>query len=132
MSDMETHEVFIDKGLYSKVGIPEGFRKIRVHMVFDVKHDGRHKARLVADGSMTSVPLEGVYAGVVSIRGFRLCILLGEMNGLPAYATDVSSAYLMALTTEKVCILAGSEFGKLSGHLLVVYKALYGLRSSGK
>ena len=57
MNDMETHEVFIDKGLYSKVGIPAGFRKIRVHMVFDVKHDGRHKARLVADGSMTFVPL---------------------------------------------------------------------------
>ena len=28
--------------------------------------------------------------------------------------------------------MAGEEFGKLKGHLLIVQKALYGLRSSGK
>lgn len=130
--DMQLHDVFKDIGLVTKVGIPVGFKKIRVHMVFDVKHDGRHKARLVADGSLTPVPLSGVYAGVVSIRGFRICILLGEMNNLQPYATDVSSAYLMATTSEKVCIIGGPEFGELQGHLLIIYKALYGLRTSGK
>ncbi len=28
---------------------PLGYKRIRVHLVFAVKHDGRHKARLVAD-----------------------------------------------------------------------------------
>ena len=37
-----------------------------------------------------------------------------------------------AKTLEKVCIRAGTEFGELEGHLLIIYKALYGLRSSGK
>ena len=27
------------------VPAPVGYKKIRVHMVYDVKHDGRHKAR---------------------------------------------------------------------------------------
>ena len=35
-------------------------------------------------------------------------------------------------TSKKVCIRAGPEFGKLAGHLLIVDKALYGLRLSGK
>ena len=32
---------------------------------------------------------------------------------------------------EKVCIHAGSESGPLEGRLLIVYKAVYGLKSSG-
>ena len=35
-------------------------------------------------------------------------------------------------TTEKVCFTAGGEFGELAGHTLVIVKALYGLKSSGK
>jgi hypothetical protein len=35
--------------------------------VFDVKHDGRHKARYVAGGHLTDVPNESVYSGVVSL-----------------------------------------------------------------
>ena len=97
-----------------------------------MKHDGRHKARLVADGHLTDIPLNSVYAGVVSIRGMRLCLFLGELNGMEAYATDIGNAYLEAKTREKVCIRAGPEFGELEGHLLIIYKALYGLRSSGR
>ena len=51
---------------------------------------------------------------------------------MEAYATDIGNAYLEAKTLEKVCIQAGAEFGELEGHLLVIYKALYWLRSSGK
>jgi hypothetical protein len=29
-----------------------------------------------------------------------------------------------------VCIIAGPEFGNLQGHVTIIYKALYGLRSS--
>jgi len=102
-----------------------------VHLVFDVKHDGRHKARLVADGHLTEVPIESVYSGVVSLRGFRLVLFLAELNGLETYATDIGNAYLEAKTSEKVYIIAGPEFGELQDHLLVIVKAIYGLRSSG-
>ena len=44
---------------------------------------------------------------------------------------DVEHAYLMAMTEEKLYIIAGPEFGELEGHYLIVYKALYGLRTSG-
>ena len=34
------------------------YTKIRVHMVYDVKHDGGHKARLVAGDHLTKIPFD--------------------------------------------------------------------------
>ena len=62
------YKVFVDHGHHTKASAPPGHKKIRVHFVFDVKHDGRHKGRLVADGHLTEIPLESVYSGVVSLR----------------------------------------------------------------
>ena len=47
------------------------------------------------------------------------------------YAADIGNAYLEAKTKEKLYFVAGSEFGELAGHTLVINKALYGLKSSG-
>ena len=55
---------------------PNGYQKIRVHLIFAVKHDGRHTARLVAGGHLTPDPIESIYSGVVSIRSLRLVIFL--------------------------------------------------------
>ena len=48
------------------------------------------------------------------------------------WATDIGNAYLEALTSEKVCIRAGPEFGELEEHLFIVYKTLYWLQLSWK
>ena len=130
-AQINEYDTFIDKGHHTKVKPPSGYKKIRVHLVFDVKHDGRHKARLVADGHLTDIPLDSVYSGVVSLRGFRLVLFISELNGLQLWATDIGNAYLEAFTSEKVYIIAGPEFGSLHGHILIINKALYGLRSSG-
>ena len=127
---IDEYETFEDIGHAKEAKIPEDFKRIRVHWVYDVKHDGRHRARLVADGNLTEIPLESVYSGVVSLRGFRLALFLAELNGMEAWATDISSAYLEATTDEKVYIVAGPEFGDRAGHILIVRKALYGLRTS--
>ena len=100
--------------------------------MYDVKHDGRLKARLVADGHLTQIPAESVYSGVVSLRSIRLCVFLAELNGLELWGADVGNAYLESKTREKNYIVAGPEFGDRQGHILVIYKALYGLRTSGK
>ena len=39
-----------------------------MHLVFAVKFDGRHKARLVADGHLTTEPDENIYSGVSSLK----------------------------------------------------------------
>jgi len=68
MEHMESFTVFKDIGKHALP--PEGYKNIRVHMIFDVKHNGRHRARLVADGHLTDIPVDSVYSGVVSLRGF--------------------------------------------------------------
>lgn len=126
------YKTFIDLGHFKEVKAPTGYKKIRVHLVFDVKHDGRHKVRVVADGHLTDIPVDSVYSGVVSLRGLRIMLFLAELNDLEVWATDIGNAYLEAKTQEKLYIIAGPEFGKLHGHILIIDKALYGLRSSGK
>ena len=61
---------------------PKGHQKIRVHFVFDVRHCGKFKARLVADGHLTQEPTQTVYSGVVSLRNLRLAMFLVELNNL--------------------------------------------------
>ena len=131
MDQLAEYKVFIDMGLGTP--IPKGFQRIRVHLVYACKHDGRHKARLVADGHLTDIPVDSVYSGAVSLRGLKMMIFLAELNGLELWATDIGNAYLEAYTKEKVAIIAGPEFGpELEGHTLIVSRALYGLRLSGK
>jgi Reverse transcriptase (RNA-dependent DNA polymerase) len=129
MGQLLEYETFIDKGIAGNV--PSGYKRIRCHMIYDVKHDGRHKARLVAGGHLTDPNTESVYSGVVSLRGIRLIVFLAELNKLQLWGADIGNAYLEATTKEKVYIVGGPEFGSLEGHSLVIDRALYGLRSSG-
>ena len=110
---------------------PADYKKIRAHFVFDAKHDGRHKARLAADSNLVEAPLSSVYSGAASLRGIRLVLFLAELNGLESWGTDAGNTYLEAKIKEKVCIIVGPEFGDLEGHVLIMQKALYGLRTSG-
>jgi Reverse transcriptase (RNA-dependent DNA polymerase) len=113
--------------------IPEGYTKIPTHFVYDVKHDGRHKSRMVAGGHRTEMPVDSVYSGVVTLAGVRIVTFLAEHNGMELWGTDIGNAYLESYTKEKekVCFTAGPEFGEQEGHAFVIKKALYGLRSSG-
>ena len=132
MHQLDEYETFIDKGHKDKVKRPHGHKSIRVHLVHAIKHDGRHKVRCVAGGHLTDVPDESVYSGVVSIRGLRIITFLAELNDLCTWTTDIGNAYLESKTKEKVYIIAGPEFGDRENHILVINKALYGLRTSGK
>ena len=129
LAQLQEYSTFRDLGKGSKP--PPGYKRIHVHFVFACKHDGRHKARLVANGNLTDPPLDSVYSGVVSLRSLRIVVFLAELNNLQLHQADVGNAYLEAKTQEKVYIVAGAGFGELEGHILVIYKALYGLRSSG-
>ena len=135
LTQIHEYKVFKDTGKAQfhngKVVIPDGFQKIRVHFVYAVKHDGRFKARLVADGHLTKEPVESIYSGVVSLRSLRVVVFLSQLNNLEIWGADVGNAYLEAYTDEKLCIIAGPEFKELQGHLLIMVKALYGTRSGG-
>lgn len=128
LTQIDEYNTFLDKCKGYK---PPGYKKINVHLVYVVKHDGRHKARLVAGGHLTETPIDSVYSSVVSLRGTRLLTFVAELNGMETWCTDIGNAYLESYTKEKVYIIAGPEFGDREGHTLIIIKAVYGLKSSG-
>ena len=89
---------------------------------------------LVAGGHLTDTPIDSVYSSVASLKGVRTVVFLAELNDLDFWSTDISMAYLESYTQEKGLIVAGKEFASvgLEGHTLLINKALYGLKSSGK
>jgi hypothetical protein len=52
--------------------IPTGYQKIPYHMVFDVKYDLRHKARLVSGCNWTVNDKEDIYSGVICMDTVRI------------------------------------------------------------
>ena len=79
LDQINEYQGFIDHGIAkydpkSKriTSAPQGYQKIKAHLVFACKHDGHHKARLVADGHLTPDPIDSIYSGVVSTRSLRL------------------------------------------------------------
>jgi hypothetical protein len=119
---------------YDGEGLPVGYKKINCHMIFDVKlgENFRRKARLVAQGNKTEDPDVITFSSVVSRESVRICLLAAALNGLDLKACDIKNAYLTAPNKEKVYVVAGPEFGpELCGKVLIVVKALYGLKSAG-
>jgi Reverse transcriptase (RNA-dependent DNA polymerase) len=119
---------------YEGEGVPKGFAKIQCHIVFDVKlgENFRRKARLVAQGNRTEDPDVITFSSVVSRDSVRICLLIAALNGLDLKACDIKNAYLTAPNKEKVYVVAGPEFGpELQGRILIVERALYGLKSAG-
>jgi len=108
-----------------------GFQEIRCHVIFDVKMDFTRKARFVAGGHTTDTPSSITYSSVVSRDSVRLAFLIAGLNDLDVLAGDVTNAYLNASCREKIWFEGGIETGEDQGKVLIVTRALYGLKSSG-
>ena len=116
-----------------------GFKEITAHMIFDVKlgENFRRKARFCADGHKTEAPTSVTYSTVVSRDSVRIILLIAALNDLDILSGDIQNAYLTAPNREKVWIRAGDEFKYVSGmqdligKILIVTRALYGLKSAG-
>jgi len=111
--------------------VPPGFTKITCHLIFDVKFDLTWKARYVAGGHLTDPPTSMTYASVVSRESVRIAFFIAALNNLEVVAGGIGNAYLNADTKEKVCFVAGPEWGARQGRRVVIVRAIYGLKSSG-
>ena len=58
-------------------------------------------------------------------------MFLFELNEMLLWMADVGNTYLEAWDKKKLYIVAGPELRPLEGHILIVDKALYRLRSCG-
>ena len=117
------------KGMNFKPGAD--FQFTTLHMVFDVKQDGRRKSRLVAGGHLLDVlDNVSVYSSTVKGISVRLLHVIAHKMDLKQMQGDIGNAYVNAYTNEKVYSRAGPEFGAMEGEILIIRKALYGLITS--
>ena len=89
------------------------------------------KARLVADGHKTEAPSSITYSSVVSCDSVRIALTIAALNDLKVLLCDIQNAYLTAPCREKVWCRAGPEFGSDAEKIMIITRALYGLKSSG-
>jgi hypothetical protein len=62
-------------------------------MVFDVKYDLRHKARLVVGDNWTVNDKEDIYSGVVLMEAVRIGVFLSEMDFHVVHVTSEMPSY---------------------------------------
>jgi len=60
-----------------------------------------------------------------------VAFLLAVLNNLDVFAADFGNAYLNAPCREKTWTRAGKEFGSDEGSVMIIVRALYGLKTSG-
>jgi hypothetical protein len=81
---------------------PVGYQCIPCMLMYDVKMDFTRKTRLVAGGHVTQPPSILRYASVVTHESVQIALLIAALNDMSVLGTNISNAYLMAPTTEKV------------------------------
>ena len=86
---------------------PITYQQIRCHLVFDIKMDSTHKARLVAGGHTTEVVEMSNYYSVVSRESVRIAMVIVALNTLKIEAGDSQSTYLTVLCLEKIYTICG-------------------------
>ena len=103
-------------------------------MIFDVKigENFHWKAWFVASRHTTETPASLTYSSVVYHDTVRIALTIAELNDLRVMSCDIQNAYLTAACHEKIWMYAGPEFGSKKGSIVLIRKALYGLKSSGK
>src|SRR5688572_7885907 len=91
LASKEAYQVFREQG--HKTESPPGYKVIIVHLIYDVKLDDKHKARLVAYENLTDIPDDNVYLSVVPICKLHFLLFLAELNGLKVWDTYIGTIY---------------------------------------
>ena len=102
-------------------------------MIFDIKMYGRftRKARYVAGGHATDPLSSIIYSSVVSRDSVRISFTLAALNDVEVIVAEIGNAYLNTKCREKIWTVAGADFGTEKGKVVLLVRALYGLKSSG-
>ena len=114
-------ECFIFHGPDYNPGPEYQFAPLR--MIFEVKQDGRKKARLTIGGHVVDAQGISTRSTVVKTISVRLIDLISHHNGLTLKHGDVGNAFITAQCMEKIYSRATPEFGERSDALCIKAKA---------
>lgn len=82
----------------------------------------------MANGNETETPSTLTYSSVMSRDSVCIALLVAELNDLCLLSFDIQNAYLTLDYCKHIYTIAGPEFGSEAGSIMVIRKALYGLR----
>ena len=101
------------------------------HMVFDVKHDLHRKSRLVAGGHLVEILDDQIYLPTVKSMSVQLLHIIAHKLQLEQSCGDIGNTFVNTYTNKKVYVKsAGPEFDEHEGKVIIIEKALYGLKTS--
>ena len=123
------------RNVFELVRRPRGRKVIKNRWVFDIKDDGRKRARLVAKGfsQVEGLDYDQVFSPVVRFETMRLILAMAAIEGWVAHGLDVRNAYLYGELDEEIYMEQPEGFripGK-EDFVLLLKKALYGLKQAG-
>ena len=107
------------------------YQEITCCLIFDVKMGFTRKARFVVNGTKTEAPASLTYLSVVSRASVKLAFLIAALNNLDVMSCNIGNAYLNAPCREKIWFKADMECGIDKGKVVIIVRALYGLKLSG-
>jgi hypothetical protein len=131
----EQLEALRQRNVFELVDKPKGKRVVKNRWVFDVKPDGRKRARLVARGfsQIEGVNFDQIFSPVVRYETARLICALAALEKWHISTLDVRNAYLYGELSEEIYIEQPEGY-KAPGKehkVLHLHKALYGLKQAG-
>jgi hypothetical protein len=130
----EEIEALRKRQVFDLVDLPPGKKPISNRWVFDVKADGRKRARLVAKGfqQKEGIDYNAIFSPVVRYETVRLMIALGALENWHFEALDVKTAFLYGTLDEEVYMKQPEGFiirGK-EHKVFHLKKAIYGLKQA--
>jgi hypothetical protein len=122
------------RNVYELVKLPPGRKAIKNRWVFDIKSDGRKRARLVAKGfsQVEGLDYDEIFSPVVRFESVRLLFALAALENWHMTALDVKTAFLYGQLDEEIYMEQPEGF-KVKGQefkVLRLRRAIYGLKQA--
>ena len=135
-AQFEELEALKRRNVFELTSLPPGRHTIKNRWTFDIKTDGRKRARLVAKGfsQIEGLDYEEIFSPVVRFETIRTILALAALEKWSIESLDVKSAFLYGKLDEEIYMEQPSGFIiKGKEHLVLrLLRAIYGLKQAAR
>jgi len=112
-----------------KSAMPAGRRLVKCKWIFEVKRDGKFRARLVACGyiQVSGIDYTDAFSPVVNDVTFRIMLIAKMMWKLESHQFDVETAFLLGDLEEEIYMECPPGMEAMYDECLLLLKCIYGL-----
>ena len=130
----EELEALHKRKVFDLVKLPPGRKAIKNRWVFDIKSDGRKRARLVAKGfsQIEGMDYDEIFSPVVRFETVRMLFAMAALEKWHITALDVKTAFLYGQLDEEIYMEQpeGFKVKGQEGKVLRLRRAIYGLKQA--